>query len=123
MGITKERFMKQIAIDTGLVAKCGLYCGACPYYLKEKCGGCEQNKKAEKWCKVRTCNLQNGAANCARCKIDTVETCKVYNNPVARFFSFVFRSNRKACIERIRAVGEETFAREMAAMGRPTLRR
>ena len=115
--------MKQIEIDGNLTAKCGLYCGACPFYLKGKCGGCEKNVKAEKWCKVRTCNRQNHTANCARCAIDSVESCKIYNNPWARFFSFIFRSNRPACIARIRAVGEEVFAREMAERGRPTLPR
>ncbi len=115
--------MKPVEIDGSLTAKCGLYCGACPFYLKGKCLGCEKNVKAEKWCKVRTCNLENGTANCAHCKIDTVETCKAYNNPMARFFSFIFRSNRPACIARIRAVGEDGFAKEMAALGRPTLPR
>ena len=118
--------MKQITADRALIAKCGLYCGACPIYLKGKCPGCEKNTKAEKWCKVRTCNLQNGTANCAHCKVDTVETvetCKVYNNPMAKIFSFIFRSNRPACIARIREVGEDAFAKEMAETGRPTLPR
>ena len=29
------------------IAFCGLYCGACRQYLKEKCPGCRKNEKAK----------------------------------------------------------------------------
>jgi len=32
--------MKEIIADEKLVAKCGLYCGACGAYLKGRCPGC-----------------------------------------------------------------------------------
>ena len=51
--------MKEIISDPKLVAFCGLYCGACKAYLKERCPGCHDNEKAT-WCKVRTCCLENG---------------------------------------------------------------
>jgi hypothetical protein len=35
--------MKAIVADAGLVAYCGLYCGACKAYLKEKYPGCHGN--------------------------------------------------------------------------------
>lgn len=38
--------MKQVVADPNLVAYCGLYCGACGAYLKERCPGCHSNAKA-----------------------------------------------------------------------------
>ncbi len=35
--------MRTIQEDVELVAHCGLYCGACKAYLKEKCDGCHRN--------------------------------------------------------------------------------
>ena len=39
--------MKEIKENVGLVAYCGLYCGACKAYLKEKCSGCLNNEKGD----------------------------------------------------------------------------
>jgi hypothetical protein len=47
----------------------------------------------------------------------------MYHNFVSRIFGFVFRSNRPACIARIREVGRETFAKEMAEGRRQSLPR
>ena len=43
--------MKEIVADTNLIGYCGLYCGACKRYLKDKCPGCHKNEKAA-WCKT-----------------------------------------------------------------------
>ena len=107
--------MKQIVANASLVAKCGLYCGACKRYLNDKCPGCAANEKASKWCKVRTCNLENGYATCADCGIGSIDTCKLYNHFMAKVFGLIFRSDRRACIERIRAIGPAEFAEEMSA--------
>ena len=45
---------KQIVVDKKLIAKCGLYCGACNSYITGKCPGCNENVKAT-WCKIRNC--------------------------------------------------------------------
>ena len=60
--------MKTITSNTELVAYCGLYCGACGAYLKEKCPGCHQNEKAT-WCEVRYCCVEHKYSTCAECSV------------------------------------------------------
>jgi len=60
--------MKPIVADVNLTAYCGLYCGGCGAYRRERCPGCHENKKRG-WCKVRACCLENGYSTCADCRI------------------------------------------------------
>ena len=115
--------MKQIQKNAELVAACGLYCGACWAFLKERCPGCKENVKAA-WCKIRTCCLDNKYATCASCaEFTNVNDCRKFNNIFSKFFAFVFRSNRKACIEQIRAKGLSSHAEIMTGVGKHTLKR
>jgi len=115
--------MKQTKSDTELIAKCGLYCGACGKYQKGKCAGCLQNEKAS-WCKVRSCCLENGYASCADCtQYSDVMACKKYDNFMAKLFGLIFNSDRAACIDAIRQNGYEQFAASMAREGRMTFKR
>ena len=96
-----------------LVAACGLYCGACRAYLKGKCKGCRENKAAEKWCKVKNCCRESGIRSCADCEShEKVNECKKFNNIFSKAFKLIFGSNRRWCIERIRQVGYEEYAKE-----------
>lgn len=114
--------MKAIVADENLVAFCGLYCGACKAYLKGKCPGCEKNKKAA-WCSVRTCCIENRYSSCASCaQFSDPTACKKFNTFMAKIFAFIFRSDRKACIDRIRCIGKEQFAAEMAEKKTPTIK-
>jgi hypothetical protein len=115
--------MKQITTDKNLVAFCGLYCGACKKYLAEKCPGCTGNEKAS-WCQIRKCNLENKLGSCAECRefSDPME-CKKYNNCISKIFGLIFRSNRQACIARIKEIGLEKFAQEMAEKKQHSLKR
>jgi len=105
----------QIVVDKRLVAYCGLYCGACKSYLKGKCKGCRENIKAEKWCKIKSCCRDNAYENCADCSTykSTLE-CKMFNNPVSKLFALIFGSDRNASIRRIKELGTEKYAEEMA---------
>jgi hypothetical protein len=115
--------MKQVSNDTSLVAFCGLYCGACRAYLKEYCPGCRENTKAA-WCKIRLCGIDYKYASCADCKeFKDVDDCKKFNNIISKIFAFVFRSNRKACIEQIRAKGLNGHAEIMMRVKKHTLPR
>ena len=116
--------MDPIKVDTDLIAMCGLYCGACGSYRKGKCPGCRANVKAT-WCKTRTCGLGNKYSSCAECGDfkDPGLECRYLHNPISTVFSFVFNSNRPACLRRIRQVGRESYAREMAAQGKQSLPR
>lgn len=115
--------MKEIVADKELVAYCGLYCGTCRRYLSEKCPGCAKNEKAA-WCGIRKCNIEHSRSSCAECaEFPDVNGCGKFNNPVARLFGFIFRSNRKACVERIRSVGRGQFAVEMAGLKKQSLPR
>jgi hypothetical protein len=109
--------------DEKLIAYCGLYCAACGKYLKGNCPGCAGNEKAT-WCGVRKCNIASGYKSCAECnKYSDITQCRDYNNPIAKIIGFILRSNRKACIERIKSVGRKKFAEEMASAGKQTIRR
>ena len=106
--------MREIPTDKGLVAKCGLYCGACQAYLKEKCQGCENNAKAS-WCKIRSCCMQSKIASCADCaKFKEPKECRKYNNLISKLFGIVFRSDRAACVKLIKEKGYEGYAKHMA---------
>jgi hypothetical protein len=113
--------MKEIVVDKTMVAYCGLYCGACGQYLRGKCAGCAKNEKAT-WCAIRKCNAGHGWTSCAECTLfSDANDCRKFNNFMSKIFAMVFRSNRKACIDRIKSVGCEQFAGEMAAAKRPSM--
>jgi hypothetical protein len=115
--------MKEIVTDKNLVAYCGLYCGACRSYLKEKCLGCHGNEKAT-WCKVRSCCIGLGINSCAECKdyLNPMD-CNKFNNFISRFVGFVLRSDRGACILQIREKGLLGHGEDMAINRRQTIRR
>lgn len=105
--------MREVAENADLVAYCGLYCGSCRAYLKEKCPGCQKNVKAG-WCKVRTCCIENQYKSCVDCTSYTVlEDCRKLNNLIAKFFALVFRSNRFGSLAYIKKNGYDAFAHEM----------
>jgi hypothetical protein len=109
--------------DPKLVAYCGLYCGACGKFKKGGCPGCAGNEKAS-WCEVRKCNIAHGFSSCAVCtEFSDVMDCKKFNNFFSKVFALVFRSDRAASIKRIKEVGLEVYAKEMAAAGRQVIRK
>lgn len=113
----KDNFSKE------LVSFCGLYCGACNKFLKGKCPGCLKNKKAS-WCQVCLCNLKNSYSSCAHCReFSDVAKCKKYNNFFAKIFGLIFRSDRRAGIERIKKVGRAEFAKEMNEKGQSAIKK
>lgn len=115
--------MKEIVADKDLVAFCGLYCGACKRYLREKCPGCAKNEKAT-WCKVRTCCMSNDYLSCADCRIvDDLADCKKLNNIIAKIFSFILRSDRQACLRLVKEKGCEEYAQTMAGEKKMTIKR
>jgi hypothetical protein len=109
--------------DKNLVACCGLYCGECKKYINKKCPGCRANVKAT-WCKIRTCCLDNKYFSCADCKsFSQPMACKKFNNIFSKFFALIFKSDRNACIGRIKEVGSEKYADEMDAKKEMTIKR
>jgi hypothetical protein len=115
--------MKSIIADQSLVAFCGLYCGACGKYLKGKCVGCHENNKAG-WCSVRACNIQNNYQSCADCKEFTNPMdCKKFNNFFSKVFALILKSDRAACIAKIKAEGYSGFSVFMAEHKQQTIKR
>lgn len=115
--------MRAIQEDAELVAYCGLYCGACKAYLKEKCAGCHKNDRAS-WCKVRSCCIEQGITSCAACQeFPDPKDCGKFNNPVSRIFGFVFRSDRAACIRQIKELGLAGHAKRMTGLQRQSIKR
>ena len=118
----KATNQKEIEVDKSLIAFCGLYCGACRSYLKGKCPGCKDNVKAS-WCKIRQCCIENKLQSCADCTTIELMECKEYNNFISKAFGYIFNSDRSACINRIKEIGYDDFAAEMANSGRQTIKR
>lgn len=115
--------MKEVVVDSSLVAACGLYCGACRKYLSGKCPGCRDNVKAS-WCAIRTCNMESGQRTCAQCvRYVNPKECAKFDNIFAKLFALVFRSDRAACIAQIRSLGLDGHASLMAAGKMQTLRK
>jgi len=109
--------------DVKTIAACGLYCGACGARLKGKCEGCATAPLFAS-CKVRACCKESGISTCAECEAHPdPASCGKFNNFISKIFGFVFRSDRAACVRRIREAGAEAYAKEMAASGRHTIRR
>ena len=113
---------KQVVADKNLIAYCGLYCGACGSYLKGKCPGCKENVKAT-WCKTRLCCMENNYSSCADCKKAELMACKKFNNLFSKLIGLVLRSDRPACIRRIKETGYEKYALEMATCKRQSIKR
>lgn len=106
-----------------LVSPCGLFCGECNRYKKGKCPGCADNIKAT-WCKIRSCTERQGAATCADCTAyDDVNECAKFNTIFSKFFYYVFRSDRKASLERISQVGIAEYSQEMNVAGSSVIKR
>jgi hypothetical protein len=115
--------MGTVPVDETLVAYCGLYCAACGAHAKGRCPGCQGNEKAT-WCKIRTCCQESGYATCADCvTYADPRECRKFHNLMSRIFGFIFRSDRRACIQRIGEIGPAAYAEEMAAKGLRSLRR
>ena len=115
--------MKTITSNAELVAYCGLYCGACGKYLKEKCLGCHQNEKAT-WCTVRSCCIERKYTTCAECsEYPDARDCGKFNNFMSKLIGILLRSDRSACIKQIKQLGVEGHAKNMAQNKRQTIRR
>jgi len=113
---------KEIVADQQLIAKCGLYCGACRSYLSGKCPGCAKNEKAS-WCAIRICCTENHLKSCADCTTTEPKACKKYNTFISRIIGAVLNSDRAACIQSIKVSGYANFATEMAMARRQTIPR
>lgn len=113
--------MENMEANKDQISFCGLYCGACRQYLARKCVGCKKNEKAT-WCKIRKCCLEKNISNCASCERDAGD-CKQYTNLISKAFSYLFNSNRPACIRMIKEIGEDAFATKMAQAKMQTLKR
>ena len=106
--------MKEIVKDINLVACCGLYCGACGAYLRGRCPGCRENAKA-KWCKVRTCCIENSYSTCGACqKISDVNDCRHFNSRIAKIVGFLLNGDIRYGIKLIRENGLDRYAEFMA---------
>jgi len=119
----KKEINKIMSGDKSLVAYCGLYCGACRKYLAKKCSGCRTNEKLT-WCKIRTCCVDNKYNTCADCtSYKIADDCKKFNNLISKIFSLIFKSDRNACIAKIKTVDTEQYANEMSEKGEMTIKK
>lgn len=104
------------------IAACGLYCGACRKFRQGKVprlpGQCQSELVQNPQC----CHAHH-YSSCADCTLIPLEACKKFYNPIAKIFALVFRSDRPACIRRIREIGYDRYASEMNLSGRQTIRK
>jgi hypothetical protein len=106
-----------------LIARCGLYCGACGSYLRGRCPGCRENVKAT-WCQVRACCQEHSYASCADCgEHADPASCGRFDNVISRLFGFAFNSSRRACVLKIRELGPQGYATLMAGERRQSFPR
>ena len=52
-----------------------------------------------------------------------VKDCKIHNNVIEKIFSFLFNSDRTACIRYIQTNGYKAFAEEMTRRKAQTMRK
>lgn len=115
--------MRDVVASVDLVAYCGLYCGGCGAYLKERCNGCHKNEKAS-WCKIRLCCMGKGIASCATCnEYADPKECKKFNNIMSKVFALLFKSDRAACIAQIKEAGLEGHAKKMAGLKKHSIKK
>ncbi len=113
---------KEIKKSEELISACGLYCGSCKAYQKEKCSGCAEKENAT-WCKIRICCKESGIKNCSECeKYENVMECSYFNTLFANLFAFVFRSDRTANIELLKK-GTEIYIDFMSDNGLVSLKK
>lgn len=105
-----------------LVASCGLYCGTCKRYLADKCQGCAKNTKAT-WCKIRTCNIEQGYSNCSDCTLTERNSCKKLNNPIGKVFEFIFRTDRLTSLQFIQEKGSKVYSQKMCSLGQMSFKK
>lgn len=67
--------------------------------------------------------MENNLQSCADCKTIGLMECRKYNNFISTVFGVLFNSDRPACIARIKEIGYEGFATEMAAAKIQTIRK
>lgn len=114
---------KSIKADIKNIAYCGLYCGECGKFTKGRCPGCAENEKAS-WCGVRKCCMEHNYKSCADCKTFTdPRDCKEFHNPISRVIGFIFRSDRRGCINYIKTNGYQAYADHMSSAGQMTIKR
>jgi hypothetical protein len=100
--------------NVNLIAYCGLYCGSCKAYINKKCPGCAKNEKAS-WCQIRKCCISGSLSNCSVCvSFDDVKKCKKFNNFISKIFALVFKSDRFACLAKIKELGAAGYAQYMS---------
>eukprot|EP01105_Mastigella_eilhardi_P022366 TRINITY_DN54_c1_g1_i3.p2 TRINITY_DN54_c1_g1~~TRINITY_DN54_c1_g1_i3.p2 ORF type:complete len:134 (+),score=37.51 TRINITY_DN54_c1_g1_i3:56-457(+) len=117
----------EVVGDKELIACCGLYCGSCSSLQSGKCVGCARSKtapeeRAADWCPVRKCCRERGITNCAACPdFADPNACAKFHSMISRVIGYCLGSDRAACVLRIREVGPDAFAAEMAASKRQTI--
>lgn len=67
--------------------------------------------------------MEKKLLSCADCKTIELMDCKKYNNLISKVFGFIFKSDRPACINRIKEIGYEDFANEMTNSKMQTIKR
>ena len=109
-----------------LVGCCGLYCGVCRSLKTGEAANCccATNESASKWCGIRNCCKENGFKTCAECikYADPVE-CPTFHNWIGRIVGYCYGSDRAACIRRIKEIGLDAFADEMAEKNAVTIKK
>lgn len=99
-----------------ILAYCGLVCSECGMFLRQKCQGCHSDKPMYRNCPIKKCAQEKAYSSCAECKeFENLKECKKLYNLISRFFSFIFRTNRIANLNRIRGIGIDKFKEEICS--------
>lgn len=105
---------QDIIFDENLVTMCGLYCGACPRFLKNKCKGCREKDHFPSYCDIKPCAIEHNIDTCAQCpEYSDVRLCKTFNPFLIKVGEFITGTSRARGIDMIRTSGKTAFAQYM----------
>ena len=105
---------------TGLISPCGIYCGACPSWIKGTCKGCQSEdrnqQRTSKWaCKIRSCCVSDKILEyCGNC---SEFPCKTYHKKLLSGHvgdeRFTYRFQTRGNFNYLKVHGKEKCEKEM----------
>jgi Zn-dependent alcohol dehydrogenase len=111
-------------MDEKLIAPCGVFCGECEFYTKEKtpyCAGCGSIKGHVFWgnCKLYTCASEHKVEHCGECSDFPCESFVNHYDPLAGQKNALYRAGllayrRKAGTEKYLAMVKKLNGKEKA---------
>ena len=98
----------------GRVPACGIYCGGCPVYVREKnpCPGAEINSQKCENCKsFHICCVERGITHCYQCKTFPCAKLKRFAERWEKYGQDIIENQK-----RLKQMGEEKFIEDFSTV-------